>query len=367
MCDRVVTTDDATPYWVAFNHVPGIGPTRLAALVARFGDVAAAWRAPAAALADVLDERSHASMLTVRHALDLERTMARIRALGAAVVTLASADYPDRLRQVVQAPYVLYVLGDVSLLQSRAVSVVGTRRPTDYGLRATRAIAGDLAAAGVTVVSGLALGIDGAAHRAALDAHGATVAVLGCGPDIVYPPMHGRLFADVVRHGAVVSEYPPGTPPDAGNFPARNRIVSGLSLATVVVEAGEQSGALITARIALDHGRDVFAVPGSIFSAASAGTNGLIAVGAGLIASADDVLAALDLTHLAAQTTARQLVPADATEASLLAELGGEPTHIDVLIRQSGRGSAEVTRALAIMELKGLVHHMGNMCWTAAR
>ena len=231
---------------------------------------------------------------------------------------------------------------------------------------AARKVARDLGACGVTVVSGLAVGIDAEAHRAAVDTDGGTVAVLGCGLDVDYPQVNRSLRRRINELGTVVSEYPLGTQPQPGHFPARNRIVSGLSMATLVVEAGERSGALITARLALDQGRDVFAVPGSIFSSRASGSNALLAAGAGPALAADDVLTALDLGHLARET-APTPVPSDPTEAILRRLLGVEPMHVDTLCREAGIAASDTARALTLMEIKGWVHHMGNMRWVATR
>lgn len=356
---------DAIRYEVAFSHVPGIGPTRLAALLERFGTAEAAWHAAADSLGQVLDRRSHGALLAVRSRLDIEAAVARIGQLGVKVIARHDPAYPPRLGEIAGAPSLLYALGDTALLGTRGVAVVGTRRATPYGRQAAARLAGDLATAGVTIVSGMAVGIDGVAHRAALDAGGATVAVLGCGLDVPYPPQNRSLRAEIARRGAIISEYPPGTPPDPGNFPARNRIVSGLTLATIVVEASVKSGALITARYALDQGRDVFAVPGSIFDSGHAGANALLAAGAGVAISADEILTALDLTHVVVQESVRRAVPGNPVEAAILANLSAEPTHIDALGRAAGLSSADVSRALALMELKGLAQHTGGMRWTA--
>jgi len=357
--------DPDLPFWVAFSHVPGIGPARLAALLARFGGVAAAWRAPAGALDDLLDQRTRAAFLTTRAGLDIEGALDRLRAAGIRAVSRDDPAYPPRLGRIAYPPYLLYVRGRADLLGSLAVAVVGTRRPSDYGQRAAARIAGDLAAAGVTVVSGLALGVDAAAHQAALDAGGDTVAVLGCGVDVAYPPRNRRLAARIAEEGALVGEYPPGRPPDAGNFPARNRIVSGLARATVVVEAGIKSGALITAEYAADQGADVFAVPGSIFRPTAEGTNNLLANGAGVARGADDILGALALSRAADQNAARRTLPADPAEEAVLTHLADDPRHIDELSRAAGLDAQTVSRTLMLMELKGMVRQVGGMLWVA--
>jgi DNA processing protein len=228
-------------------------------------------------------------------------------------------------------------------------------------------LGGDLARSGVTVVSGLARGIDGIAHQAALDAGGRTIAVTACGLDQVYPPEHRRLAQAIAESGALISDYPLGTRPEARNFPPRNRIISGLSLGTVVVEAGHKSGALITAEFALEQGREVFAVPGNIVSRNSVGCNRLIRDGARMVLSAQDILEELNLTMIEHQAEARAFLPADPTEAQLLSLVSDNPTHVDELCRVSKLPVHEVSSTLAMMELKGMVRQVGGMQYTLAR
>ena len=217
----------------------------------------------------------------------------------------------------------------------------------------------------VTVVSGLARGVDGVAHRAALEAGGRTVAVLGSGVDVVYPPEHRALAAAIVEHGALVSEFPPGTRPEGPHFPRRNRLISGLSLAVVVVEAGQRSGALITATFAAEQGREVFAVPGSIYSPASQGTLWLLQQGAQVLRRPDDLAAVFDMPRLPLQQQARAQWPTDPTERLLWQYLQGEPRHVDDLCAETGLPAAQVTALLTLMELKGLVQQVGPMTFMA--
>jgi DNA processing protein len=246
------------------------------------------------------------------------------------------------------------------------VAVVGTRRASTYGREVTRRLVSVLAQSGVTIVSGLARGIDAVAHQTALEAGGRTIAVLGCGIDLVYPPEHRELARRIAAQGALVSEYPLGTQPEPGNFPPRNRIISGLSLGVVITEAGRDSGALITADYAAEQGRDVFAVPGSILSAGCAGTNRLIQDGAKPVLDAADILQELNLTMVAEQKEARQALPTTETEALILAHLSAEPVHVDDLTRAVGLPVAQVTSTLALMELKGMVRQVGGMKYVAA-
>jgi DNA processing protein len=354
-------------YWVGFNIVRGIGPTRLRALLDHFGNVERAWHAPAGELRRAgLDSRSLKNLLATRAAHDLDRELEQIAATGAQVLTWESADYPHLLREIPDPPPVLYVKGRLTEDDAWAVAIVGTRRASAYGREVTRRLTRALARSGITVVSGLARGIDAEAHRAALKAGGRTIAVLGCGIDRVYPPEHRRLAGEVAEQGALVSDYPVGTPPEGSNFPPRNRIISGLSLGVLVTEAGKRSGALITAGYAAEQGRDVFAVPGSVLTRACAGTNALIQDGAKVVLGPEDILEELNLTMVIEQAEARQVLPADETEAALLTHLSAEPTHVDELRQHVGLPIAQVTSTLALMELKGMVRQVGGMKYIVA-
>jgi len=355
-------------YWVGFNLVKGIGAVRLQALRQHFGDLAIAWQAPgdalrAAGLGPKLIER----LGQVREDVDLDQYLDRISAQGIAVLTWDDDEYPKRLREIDQPPPVLYVRGSLTKEDSWAVAVVGTRRVTAYGRQVTEELSAHLARNGVTVVSGLARGVDAIAHQTALKAGGRTVAVLGNGVDRVYPPEHRALADQITASGALISDYAPGTPPDASNFPPRNRIISGLSMAVVVVEAGETSGALITAQFAVDQGREVFAVPGNILAPQSKGTNRLIQQGAQPLLSAGDVLDALDLTRVSEQRVMRKTIPADEVEARLLDVLRDETLHMDEIRNRSGLPIERVSATLVMMELKGMVRHVGGMNYIAVR
>jgi len=354
-------------YYVGFNLVRGIGPARLRMLIDAFGDVERAWHAPADALYRVgLDRRSLENLLETRARVDLDREVRRVAAVGAHILTWEDEGYPKLLAEIPDPPPVLYVRGELKPEDAWAVAVVGTRRASTYGREVTRRLVSVLAQSGVTIVSGLARGVDAVAHQTALEAGGRTIAVLGCGIDLVYPPEHRELARRIAAQGALVSEYPLGTQPEPGNFPPRNRIISGLSLGVVITEAGRDSGALITADYAAEQGRDVFAVPGSILSAGCAGTNRLIQDGAKPVLDAADILQELNLTMVAEQKEARQVLPTTETEALILAHLSAEPVHVDDLTRAVGLPVAQVTSTLALMELKGMVRQVGGMKYVAA-
>jgi DNA processing protein len=360
-------SDKDIRYWVGFNKVPGIGAARLRALLDYFGDPEVAWHAPTHDLQQAgLDRRSLASLIRVREALDLDAEMERLEQAGVQVMTWNDACYPPNLRQAYNAPPLLYLRGSLETRDEWAVAVVGTRRASVYGKEAARMICAGLTQAGVTVVSGMALGIDTEAHRACLDAGGRTIAVLGCGVDVVYPSRNSRLAAEIVERGALVSEYALGTQPEARNFTPRTRIISGLTLGTVVIEADMGSGALITAGFALEQGREVFAVPGNIFARASRGTNHLIQQGAKMVTQVGDVLEELNLTMVSEQAQARTVIPENQTEAVLLERLSAEPIHVDALGRAVDLPIAQVTSTLALMELKGMVRQVGGMSYVLA-
>lgn len=357
------TAPDERPYWVAFSHVPGIGPARFSSLLQHFGDARRAWLAAQHALAPVLDARSLEALVETRRRLDPARLAAAVVRAGYTALTWEDPGYPSLLRQIGLPPFLLYAAGNAALLTERAVAVVGTRQPTPEGQRTAEGLGGALAGQGLVVVSGLARGIDAAAHGAALPS-GQTVAVLGTGLDTAYPAAHRSLQRSIAETGALVTEYPPRSSCEPGNFLARNRIISGLCLATVVVEAGEKSGALSTANQAAEQGRDVLAVPGSIYSPQSVGTNRLLATGAGVCRGVGDVMEALQLP-LRSEPVIASAPPADPRTRALWAALSDGPLHIDALARATGLAAPEVARRLSELELAGQAEHLGQMRWTA--
>jgi len=339
------------------------------ALLNHFGDLEEAWRADALELKEAgLDKRALGSFMTMRSTISLDGEMEKIERQGVKLLTWEDPAYPPRLLNIYNPPPVLYVKGKILDEDQWAVAVVGTRGATVYGKEVTQRIAGGLARNGLTIVSGLARGIDSVAHRAALEAGGRTIAVLGSGVDVIYPAESRKLAQATIERGALVSEYTLGTRPEAGNFPPRNRIISGLSLGVVVIEAGERSGALITADFALDQGREVFAVPGNIFRKKSMGTNKLIQQqGSKLVLSVEDILEELNLTMVSQQAEVRAIVPENETEAALLEYITADPVHVDEIGQKSGLPIAQVSSTLALMELKGMVRQVGGMSYVLAR
>jgi DNA processing protein len=368
-CARIkIALNEDTKYWVGFNNIPGIGRVRLAQLESSFGSLESAWRASPGELKRAgLDSSALRAISQWRDKISPEAEMEKLHRHGVKVLTCNDAGYPSRLKEIYDYPPVLYVRGSLLPGDDWCLAVVGTRRATVYGKQVTEEIVTDLARSKITIVSGLARGIDTIAHRSALAAGGRTIAVFACGLDIVYPAENERLARDIMEQGALLSEYPLGTRPRAENFPRRNRILSGLSRGVLVTEAGEDSGALITSDLALEQNREVFAIPGSILSPASRGTNRLIQMGAKLVRQYTDIMEELNLTTVARQIELQEILPPSDTESLLLQQLGAEPTHIDEVCRSSGLPAATVSGTLVMMELKGMVKQVGAMNYVLAR
>lgn len=357
-------------YWLGFNLVKGIGPAKMTALLDAFPDIAAAWHAGEGDLERAgLDRRAISTFLETRNEVDLDAYLAEVQEAGVTVLTWESADYPRYLREVPAPPPVLYVAGEILEQDQWAVAVVGTRRLSPYGRQMTRELVTGLVRSNITIVSGLARGIDGIGHKTAVEMGGRTLAVLGSGIDCLYPPEHRGLARRIIkqRQGAIISDYPLGTQPDAKNFPPRNRIISGLALGVLVIEAGDRSGALITANFALEQNREVFAVPGNVTSRSSVGTNRLIQQGAKLVTGPEDILEELNLMMAPQQMVVQMAVPESDEEATLLKHMSRQPSHVDELCRASGMNSATVSSTLAIMELKGMVQQVGGMRYVLVR
>lgn len=283
-------------------------------------------------------------------------------------ITQRNKEYPKLLKEIYKPP-ALYIRGEFKPSDEFSLAVVGTRRLTSYGQQVAPQIVYDLAKAGLTIVSGLAVGIDTLAHQAALEAKGRTIAVLGSGIDdkSIYPFCNKKLAQKIIQSGALISEFEPGTPPLAQHFPSRNRIISGLSLGVLVIEAGFRSGALITARCALDQDREVFAIPGSIFSEKSQGPNNLIKMGAKMVIEANDILEELNLSQTIEFIETKKIVPETVEEAKILKLLSHEPIHIDQLTKQVNLNVSQVNSAIIMMEMKGMIRNLGGMNYVLAR
>jgi len=356
---------DARVAWLGFHAIEGISLRRLERLLAHYGSVLDAWNAPEAELRALgLPEGPLARLVAARRAGLPYRILDAAERAGARVLVYPDEDYPALLREIPSPPLALFVKGSLERADARAVALVGTRQASSYGLQVARTFAAEFAQAGITVVSGLARGIDRAAHEAALEAGGRTIAVLGTGIDVVYPAGHRLLAQRIAEQGALVTEFLPGTPPHAGNFPVRNRIISGLSLGVIVVEAPQRSGALITANFALDQNRAVYAVPGPIFSSGAAGIVRLLREGATPVGSAQDVLADLQLEARQLPLLSQPAIPEHARP--VFAALGTEPKHIDELAAELGMGIAQLSALLLELQLDGLVTHLGAQHYALA-
>jgi DNA processing protein len=357
-----------TKYWVGFNAIPGIGRVKFNQLDSYFGSLEDAWKASLSDLRQAGLDRSVVKTISDwRTRISPDDEMEKLERHGIIALTYHSPDYPTRLKEIYDYPPVFYIRGAILAEDEWCLAVVGTRKPTVYGRQVTEEIVTELARSKITIVSGLAKGIDTIAHHSALEAGGRSIAVFACGLDVVYPAENANLARSIIKQGALVSEYHQGTRPRPENFPRRNRIMSGLSLGVLVIEAGATSGALITAHLALEQNRDVFAIPGSILSPASRGANQLIQEGAKLVSDSTDILEELNLTAVAEQIEMKEIIPSSETEALLLKQLGAEPIHIDEVCRSSGLPMSTVSSSLAMMELKGLVKQVGAMNFSLAR
>lgn len=349
--------------WLSLRLAPGIGSVRFRRLVEALGSPEAVLGAPWERLAAIkgISQALAQSIAGGELRADPQTELDRLAQMGGRVLTLQHEEYPPFLKSVFAPPPMLFVLGDLQPCMQGGVAIVGSRASSPYGRRVAQEVARDLALAGKSVISGLARGIDTASHQAALKADGHTVGVLGCGLDVAYPPENRDLIREMARKGAVISEFPLGTPPAAGNFPVRNRVISGLAQAVVIVEAGRKSGSLITARHALDQGREVFAVPGPVGSPQSEGCHDLIRQGARLLSSAADLLEPGALMPSPAPATGSA---ADSTPPvmelppewrQVLEITSVDPVHVDLIVRESGLKTQEVSAILVSLEMEGLV------------
>jgi DNA processing protein len=348
---------------IALNMIPRLGPVRLRRLLDAFGTPQRILTATEAELRDVtgIGPEAAKSIAGWERTVDLAAELKRVADFGATVIAQGSPDYPARLREIHDPPIVLYVWGELTERDRHAVGVVGTRKPTHYATECAKKMSYQLAYAGLTVFSGLALGIDTAAHQGALAARGRTVAVIGSGLNQLYPPRNKELAERIAAgNGAVVSEFPMDTPPDKQTFPMRNRIVAGCSFGLLVVEAGLNSGALITANQAADQGRAIYAIPGRIDTPTALGSNKLIQQGAKLVMSAQDILDDLGMLFPETPEISQPTPPTNLSEAEriVLQALGEEESHIDFLTSRTGLPTANVSSTLLALEMRRLVKQL---------
>ena len=359
--------------WLALRGIPKVGPVLFHRLVQAFGDPTQVFQTSLKELRAVrgVSAALAQAILAFRDWDRLEAHLSRLSSFGAAMLTLADPGYPPRLKEVPFPPPLIFVKGEIKPEDSLALAMVGTRGASYYGLKASRSLARELARRGMTVVSGLARGIDTAAHQGALEEGGRTLAVLGCGLDVVYPSENRKLYLRIPEQGALVTEYPLGAPPEAHNFPRRNRLISGLSLGVLVVEAGAKSGANITAHCALEQGREVLAVPGPITAPTSLGPHRLIQQGAKLVQNVEDILAELPGEAPPVETAAGVVPKAPArtrpvlfrVDDPLLPLLGAEPLQLEELVQASHLTAPEVMSRLTVLELQGLVRELPGKCY----
>ena len=349
---------------IALSLLPFVTPNRIRLLLEYFDPVEAACNASPRALQGLLSVTPEQAA-QVKNPLKDRALQQQVERLRGSVVAICDPDYPPLLRQIIDPPLALHVRGDRSLLARPGLAIVGSRRASPYAINVAQSLARRLAPAGLTIVSGLACGVDSAAHQATLEVNGTTIAVLGTGIDVVYPRLHARLFRRIETCGAIVTEFPPGTPPRRENFPVRNRIISGLTLGTVVVEATRRSGSLITARMAAEQNREVFAVPGSIFSAGCEGTHRLIQYGAKLVHDAQDVVDELRGEFRLAQTPEREPEPPLRDVLAVLSRDDG--MHVDAVAARAKRSAAQVAESLLQLELDGWIRALPGARYVRVR
>ena len=354
-----MTIDSEKPYWVAFNHIKGIGAVRSGMLLKRFGSLKDAWEASRQDyIFSGLPEKVADDILNFRSRTDPLQLLDSIRVKHISVCIRTEPEYPALLKEIDNPPPVLYYVGHLPPSDDKLMGIVGTRKMTAYGQSVAAELGRFLAENGIGVVSGLARGIDGTAQTAVVESSGKTYAILGCGVDHIYPPEHRNLAKEIVRYGAVISEYAPGTRPDRVNFPQRNRIISGMSSGVIIVEAGEKSGSLITARFAAEQGREVFVIPGKITDIQSRGTNRLIRDGARPFYEKQEILDFLQTWQAKEpQKMNKPLQEAFSTpeEKVILDLITNEPLHIDEIVRKSGISLSNISASIVLLELKGLV------------
>ena len=355
--------------WLFFSLIPEIGPVRFKKLYSYFNNIKDAYEAPGLELLKAgLEEKIIHQIFKKKNEIDLEKEWQKLEKEKINFITIKEDNYPALLKEIYDPPAVLYWQGEFIKPSEFLFAVVGTRKPSSYGRQATAEIVKPLAQNRISIVSGLALGIDAIAHQATLENGGRTIAVLGSGLDIIHPSINYRLAEKILEKGGLIlSEFPLGAPPLKAHFPQRNRIISGLCLGTLIIEAPKRSGALITARYALEQNREVFCLPGSIFSPNSLGPNNLIKMGARLVTSYTDILETLNL-EMAAEFQENQTISPDTAEEEIILKiLSREPCHIDKIIEESKLKPSIINSALALMEMKGKVKNIGGMHYILGR
>lgn len=346
---------------VAISSYVPFGPARINLLVSYFGSARKAWRASQKSLREIgLGEEKAKGFTVYRDGFDVKNYFKRIKQAKIETIIQSDTDFPENLKDLEDAPVCLYVKGNLTKADSNAVAIVGSRKMTSYGREVATRFASELASFSITIISGLARGVDTTAHNSALSVNGRTVAVVGCGLDVIYPPENLALSRAIVKSGAIISEYPLGYPAKPANFASRNRIISGLAKAVVVVEGATKSGTLLTASRAAEQGRTVFAVPGQITSPLSAAPHFLIKNGARMATSTADILEELNMQIVVNREEVERVMPSDKLEAEILSHLENESLHLDEIARISSLDVGKLSARLTVMEIKGLVRNLGK-------
>ncbi|GAW94332.1 DNA-processing protein DprA [Calderihabitans maritimus] len=359
---------DKNIYWLALIQTPMVGPRTLLKLVRHLGNPQRVWEANRKELEQVpeIPPAVVENIVVRRRSLDLQREWDRLQEYQVRLITIDDEDYPVNLKRIYDPPPVLFVKGTIKKEDEQAIAIVGSRRATAYGRKVAQKLAQELVLNGFCVVSGMARGIDTCAHQGALQGGGRTIAVLGSGINVVYPRENDQLMESISENGAVISEFPLDTQPEPGNFPVRNRIISGLAWGTLVVEATERSGSLITVDFALEQGRDVFAVPGPITSPCSKGTNNLIKQGAKLVETVADILEEYGIKPFFSGEDRKGNISLDKIEKEVLQLVSSEPVHVDELQKLTGLSISRLNSILMFLELKGLVRQLPGKYYLAS-
>jgi DNA processing protein len=360
-------TEDEKVYWVGLSAFPGIGPKRFNLLKQYFGSAKRVWQAPREEILKIgLPQKLTRDFESFRKRVEPKLIFQQLRKSGIKVMTIEDDNYPESLKKIGNPPFIIYLKGRLKPQDELAIAVVGTRKISAYGKQVTESIVADLVAAGLTIISGLAYGVDFLAHQTALNSSGRTIGVWAGGLDSVTPGFRQNIVQKILEtgRGAIISEFPLGLNPSRGTFPARNRLISGLSLGVLVTEAARDSGSLITTEHARKQGRKVFAIPGPITSQLSAGTAKLLQSGAKLVYDVKDILGELNLKERGERIKAKTISPESKEEAEILKILENETKHLDQIVRESGLTTAQVASLMSMMEIKGKIKNLGGMVYT---
>jgi len=350
-------------YLNALNKITNVGPSRFKILMSYFDNGEKIWKASQKELMKSgLDEKTIYNIISERPKINPNQELDILKKNSVKILSINDPNYPELLKEIHNAPYLLYVKGSFDFNKNPMLAIVGSRKLTSYGKQVAYSLSRDLTKSGITIVSGMALGIDTIAHRGALESEGKTIAVLGSSLDDINigPQSNYNLSRQIINNGALISDYPIPTSANPGTFPSRNRIMAGLTLGTIVIEAAEKSGTLITANLALEFNREVFAVPGSIFSPVSMGANNLIRSGAKIVTGVNDILEELNLEKKATEKSAKRVIPDSAEEEKIVKILSGEPIHIDRIIKLAKLKTSVASSTLVVLEMKGLIKDIGG-------